>query len=78
MKLIEAHEMILDECIRAKKKFSPFNSAHEGISVIKEEYDELWDEIKTNPKNWDHIRDEAVQLGAMAMRFLIDLEAMKK
>ena len=78
MKLIEAHELILDECIRARKKFSPFNSAHEGYAVILEEMDELWEEIKNNPKNWNKIREEAIQMAAMGMRFLIDLERMKK
>ena len=78
MKLIEAHEMILDECIRARGKFSPFNSAHEGYAVILEEMDELWEEIKHNPKNWERIQEEVLQVAAMGMRFLIDLERMKK
>ncbi len=26
--------------------FPPFNSYHEGFAVLKEEIDELWDEIK--------------------------------
>ena len=78
MNLIEAHELILDECIRARKKFSPFNSAHEGYAVILEEMDELWEEIKNNPKNWERIQEEVLQVAAMGMRFLIDLERMKK
>lgn len=59
------------EAIRAARKFKPFNSAHEGFAVLKEEVDELWDEVKGN----DPMRasEEAVQVGAMAVRFLTDL-----
>jgi len=66
-------KLIVDEAKRAKSMFPPFNSAHEGYGVIKEEFDEFWDEIKRKPKDWDRIEDEAIQLGAMALRFLTDL-----
>lgn len=62
---------VLDELDKARKKFAPMNSAHEGAAVIKEEYDELWDEVKAN--NGPRAREEAVQVAAMALRFLIDL-----
>lgn len=50
-----------------------FNSPHEGWSIIWEELDELWDEVKT-----DHGRDpeafaEAIQLAAMGVRYVADL-----
>jgi len=56
----------------ASGKFAPFNSPHEGYAVIKEELEELWEAVKRND-----IRQacgEAVQLGAMAMRFLYDIK----
>ena len=51
------------------------HSYHEGISVIEEEYDELWDEIKLKPSKRDpkRLREEAKQVAAMALRFMIDL-----
>lgn len=62
---------ILEELTKATEKFGPFNSMHEGYAVILEELDELWDEIKLN--NLNKAREEAVQVAAMAIRFLCDL-----
>jgi len=68
---VKASEKICAEYLRASKKFPKFNSRHEGYAVIKEELDELWDAIKENATN-DLVEEEAVQVGAMALRFLID------
>ncbi len=68
---------VLQELERAESRFAPFNSSHEGYAVIKEELDELWDEIKNNksPDTLKRQRKEAIQVGAMALRFLKMLEA---
>jgi len=61
------------EYIRATKEFGPMASAHEGYAVILEEMDELWEVIKNPP--FDHKRgkaEEAIQVAAMAIRFLVD------
>lgn len=63
----------------AQRLFPPFNSAHEGYAVIAEELEELWDEIKANKggtattDNPDDMRHEAIQVAAMALRFIIDV-----
>ena len=68
----EALELIADEYDRAIAKFPKFNSEHEGYAVIKEEVDELWEAIKG--KVYRRLKlDEAIQVGAMAVRFLTDL-----
>ena len=59
------------ELVRATRKFGPFASAHEGYAVILEELDELWQEIKHGTP--DRQREEAIQVAAMAIRFLIDV-----
>lgn len=66
---------IQNEFARATKKHGAFNSAHEGFAVLKEEVDELWDEVKKNGSVRDYakLRAEAVQIGAMAMRFIYDV-----
>ena len=61
-----------DEYERACKKFSKFNSRHEGYAVILEELDEAWDSIKTNQLN-AILELEIIQVGAMCLRFLMDL-----
>lgn len=58
---------ILNEYIRARTLHGPTHSAHEAYAVFLEEVDELWDEIKRNPRDNKAMREEAVQVGAMAL-----------
>lgn len=39
------------ELKKAESEFTEYNSAHEGYAIIKEEFDELWDEIKKHDHN---------------------------
>ena len=61
------------EVCRARKRFAVFNSPHEGISVIREEFEELWDEVKKRDHDKATMRKEAKHLDAMALRFSVDL-----
>lgn len=69
----EAVNAIHVEATRAGRKFPPFNSAHEGYAVLAEEVDELWDDVKAD--NVEHAISEAIQVGAMAARFITDMRA---
>ena len=66
--------MILDEYNRAQR-WPAMNSAHEGFAVLAEEVDELWDHVKTRQPDRDiaAMTREAVQVAAMALRFLTDV-----
>ena len=64
-----AGKLIIEELKRAREKFPNFHNQHEGYAIIKEELDELWDDVKTN-KN---AQKEAIQVAAMAVRFIVDL-----
>jgi hypothetical protein len=48
------------------------SSFHEGKAIIEEELDELWDEVKKKRPSKKALRNEAVQLAAMAVRFILD------
>lgn len=63
------------ELHRAMKAFPPMASAHEGSAVIREEFEELWDEVKRKQAIHDFgaMKKEATQVAAMAMRFIHDV-----
>lgn len=74
MKHEDAAILALTELHRAKQKFPVlFHNAHEGYAVLKEEVDELWDAIKANDAA--HARVEAIQVAAMALRFISEIGA---
>ena len=57
----------------ATTHFRKYNSFHEGYAVIKEELDELWDEIKSKERTLTNMRKEAIQVAVTAIRFIQDL-----
>jgi hypothetical protein len=66
---------VVTEVEMATERFPPMNSAHEGFAVLKEEVDELWDEVKKKQgeRDIEKLRKEAVQVAAMAIRFIADV-----
>ena len=70
-KVIEAVVKEYTECCA---KYVAFSSLHEGHSILREEFEELWDEIKMKAENRDleAVKQEAVQVAACAMRILLD------
>jgi len=61
------------EVCRAMSRHPTLNTPHEGYSVILEELEELWAEIKANRGRDDSAVEEAEQVAAMAIRYLYDL-----
>ena len=62
-----------NELERALTKFGTFNSQHEGKAVIEEELDELWEHVKANTGQGTKAMEEAIQVAAMALRYVHDL-----
>ncbi len=74
-KLVDAMSSILREYRKARTKFKPMYNYHEGYAIIKEEVDELWDAIKGKDTFRDvQVMKEAIQIGAMALAFLVELD----
>ena len=63
------------EFARTREKNAPMHGAHEGYAVLLEEFDELWDHVKMKPskRNISDMRKEAIQIGAMALAFVIEV-----
>ena len=62
------------ELARALALFPAFNSPHEGKAVIEEELDELWKHVKENTGRSPAAMREAIQLAAMGLRYVYDLQ----
>jgi len=88
MKLNPVLGEVGQELAKARMTHSPMNSHHEGYAVILEELDELWEECKSNTHSPDRntdadsynraqkrlrMRKEALQIAAMAVRFIEDV-----
>lgn len=58
---------------KALIKHAPMHSPHEGISVLREEMEELWEHVKADTGRSPEARKEAIQIAAMAMRYVLDL-----
>lgn len=74
-KLQKLLAMVEAEFRKASAKNEPFHSCHEGYSIMAEEVDELWDEVKKKRKlrSSRAMRSECRQIAAMAVRFMHDL-----
>jgi hypothetical protein len=67
----EATEAAYNEVMRAKEKHTKdFNSHHEGYAVLKEEVDEMWEDVKKN-RHPESVQ-EAIQVAAMAIRYIAE------
>lgn len=75
-KAYDLQDEIWEEWNSARQKFGPFNSSHEGFAVLHEEFDELkaevWKNGSKHPDRDTQMRKEAIQVAAMALRFLTD------
>ena len=68
---------VAEEVIRASALFDKFNSPHEALGIIEEEWEEYNSEVwKYNPReNRDtrpRQREELIRLAAMAVRAVLD------
>ena len=72
----EFTQEMIQEYLRARSKFGPFDNGHEGLAVIWEEFEELKAFVfgKNQTKEQvENARKECVQLAAMAMAFSVEL-----
>jgi hypothetical protein len=66
-------EIIVQEYLRARSIHAPMHSGHEGYAVILEELEELKDIIFTKHPDKARMREEAIQVAAMALSFVLEI-----
>ena len=72
-------QAMIVELDRARKKFpKPLNSHHEARSIILEEFEEYWDEVKKQDANHDlsAMRRELIHCATTCLRAAVDLGLM--
>ena len=71
----ELFNAVYQEFMRARQLHKQFNSVEEGYCVILKEVDELWTELRKRGdlRSPENMRKEALQVAAMAVRFIYDL-----
>jgi hypothetical protein len=71
---LDVRALVDGELWRARRQHpQPFNSAHEGYAVLLEEVDELKAEVWNRKRDPKALLKEAVQVAAMAQRFIEDV-----
>ncbi|MDR3539585.1 MAG: hypothetical protein P4L69_01245 [Desulfosporosinus sp.] len=71
--------LLIEELKRANKIYgTSFVSPHEGYAVMLEELDELFEEIRKKRPDKERLREEAIQVGAMVMKFIMSIDHWAK
>lgn len=67
---------VIIELAAAEHAYPPMRNGHEGFAILNEEVDELWDYVKlkqSDPTRTAKMRREAIQVAAMALRFVLEV-----
>ncbi len=80
MKIGDILADVKSEYLNATAQYEKFNSAHEGLAVLEEEFEELKQEVFKKPsiRSRSEMRLEALQVAAMAVRFINDVCAQQQ
>ncbi len=67
---------VIDEVVaeleRATGLYSSMPGPHEGFVILQDRMGELWEEVREQERNKAAMSDEAIQVAAMAIRFILD------
>jgi NTP pyrophosphatase (non-canonical NTP hydrolase) len=72
-----AVKLVLDEIARSVEKYGEFHSPHEAYGVLCEELDELFDEIRAKNAYGKEAVEEAAQVAAMAVHYIMTFGSKK-
>lgn len=71
--------LIKKELNSSIEKYQYFIDPHQGESILREEFDELVAEVRKKPceRDFKLMKEEAIQVAAMAIKFIIGIEQWK-
>lgn len=72
-----AVKLVLDEITSSVDKYGEFNSPHEAYGVLCEELAELFDEIRLKNALGKEAIEEAAQVAAMAIHYMMTFGTQK-
>lgn len=72
-RLDRALAKVREEVLRALSIAGRMQTPHDGWAIIREEVDELWDEVKADKGESLDAYKEAVQVAAMGVRYVVDI-----
>jgi hypothetical protein len=67
-----------EEMSRAVDSHGPMTTPHEAAAVIREEFEEFWDEVKQRSHDHQRMADELIQVAAMCNRAVLDLNLLRQ
>ena len=75
-----AEKLVQEEYARAVLLNKKFNSPHEGLAVIEDQFEDLKKEVFKPylTRERDKMQSQAVQVAAMAIRFIVDCTMQKR
>ena len=75
MEVVDELKMLKVKVDDPNHPFANLHSPHHGYALLLEEMDELWEEIRKKNKfrDLEAMREEAMQIAALAIRFMVDL-----
>ncbi len=71
-KIATVVDEVVSELERATLLHVPMFGASAGYAVLQKEVEELWEEVKDSEQSKERMKKEAIQIAAMAMRFILD------
>jgi hypothetical protein len=75
-----AEKLVKEEYARAVSLNKKFNSPHEGLAVIEDQFEDLKKEVFKPyfTREQGKMQSQAVQVAAMAIRFIVDCTMQKR
>lgn len=68
---------VFSELREACKEYAPMYSLMEASSILREEYEEFWELCRQRQASRDSLREELLQVAAVALRAIHDLDLAK-